>query len=250
MCRETISFFLVSALILLSMVPICLAQPRAVGVSEGDWFKFGELDISWESTNPNATVPSYVTEFNETEWILYSVVSVNGTNITIRAVDHFKNGTEIALDAWTDIETGVINLTFSGKLWPAVNLIIGANLKENDTIYTSDPHFINETITRVYASGSRETNHYNVTVENAYSFQYFSINYYWDRVCGFLVEISLKEVYEQDSYTINYSDSMKITESNRWVVPEFPSMLIMPLFMIATLLAVIVYRRKHTVGQI
>ena len=30
------------------------------------------------------------------------------------------------------------------------------------------------------------------------------------------------------------------------VIPEFPSFLILPLFMIATLLAVIVYRRKHT----
>ena len=30
------------------------------------------------------------------------------------------------------------------------------------------------------------------------------------------------------------------------IIPEFPSFLILPLFMMATLLAVIVYRRKHT----
>jgi hypothetical protein len=29
------------------------------------------------------------------------------------------------------------------------------------------------------------------------------------------------------------------------IVPEFPSALILPLFMIATLLAVIVYRKRH-----
>jgi hypothetical protein len=29
------------------------------------------------------------------------------------------------------------------------------------------------------------------------------------------------------------------------VIPEFPTFLILPLFFIATLLAVIVYRRKH-----
>jgi parallel beta-helix repeat protein len=34
---------------------------------------------------------------------------------------------------------------------------------------------------------------------------------------------------------------------NPYLIPEFPSFLIPPLFMIATLLAVIVYRRKHTV---
>jgi len=33
------------------------------------------------------------------------------------------------------------------------------------------------------------------------------------------------------------------------IIPEFPSFLILPLFMIATLLAVIVYRKKHTLGN-
>jgi parallel beta-helix repeat protein len=33
------------------------------------------------------------------------------------------------------------------------------------------------------------------------------------------------------------------------IIPEFPSFLILPLFMIATLLAVIVYKRKHTMQQ-
>ena len=31
------------------------------------------------------------------------------------------------------------------------------------------------------------------------------------------------------------------------VIPKFPSLLILPLFMIATLLAVTVYRRKHSI---
>jgi hypothetical protein len=34
------------------------------------------------------------------------------------------------------------------------------------------------------------------------------------------------------------------------ITPEFPSFLVLPLFMIATLLAVIVYKRKHIVRQI
>jgi len=43
-------------------------------------------------------------------------------------------------------------------------------------------------------------------------------------------------------------DSYELTaESDQYaIVPEFPSFLILPLFMIATLLAVIVYRRKHS----
>jgi parallel beta-helix repeat protein len=45
---------------------------------------------------------------------------------------------------------------------------------------------------------------------------------------------------------INYTHSEHtITITGTTIIPEFPSFLIMPLFMIATLLAVIVYRRKH-----
>ena len=42
-----------------------------------------------------------------------------------------------------------------------------------------------------------------------------------------------------ESYTI-------IVEQDLDSIPEFPSFLILPLFMIATLLAVIIYRRKHS----
>jgi len=60
-----------------------------------------------------------------------------------------------------------------------------------------------------------------------------------------------------EPYYVNYT--LYDDGENRWIyfsyrhptleiiiVPEFPSLLILPLFMIATLLAVIVYRRKHT----
>jgi len=46
---------------------------------------------------------------------------------------------------------------------------------------------------------------------------------------------------------INYTHSEHtITITGTTTIPEFPSFLILPLFMIATLLAVIVYKRKHS----
>jgi hypothetical protein len=45
---------------------------------------------------------------------------------------------------------------------------------------------------------------------------------------------------------INYTHSEHTIEiSGTTIIPEFPSFLVLPLFMIATLLAVIVYRRKR-----
>jgi len=48
----------------------------------------------------------------------------------------------------------------------------------------------------------------------------------------------------------NFFSSEPLEDSLQWdveaIIPEFPSFIILPLFMIATLLAVTVYRRKHT----
>ena len=49
------------------------------------------------------------------------------------------------------------------------------------------------------------------------------------------------------SYT--HESPLQVTIQGTWVIPEFPSALILPLFMIATLLAVIVYKRKHSIAS-
>lgn len=46
---------------------------------------------------------------------------------------------------------------------------------------------------------------------------------------------------------VNMTGNKEITISLPFIIPEFPSFLILPLFMIVTSLAVIVYRRKHAV---
>jgi len=53
--------------------------------------------------------------------------------------------------------------------------------------------------------------------------------------------------YPLDIYWGNSTYPSRISyDGTAFYVPEFPSFLILPLFMTATLLAVIVYRRKHT----
>jgi len=47
-------------------------------------------------------------------------------------------------------------------------------------------------------------------------------------------------------YVIDASNADTYPLMSQYVIPEFPSFLILPLFMIATLLAVIVYRRRHS----
>ena len=54
------------------------------------------------------------------------------------------------------------------------------------------------------------------------------------------------DIYSDDT-TVNMTENKQITLTlEDFIIPEFPTFLILPLFMIATLLAVIVYRKKHT----
>ena len=51
-------------------------------------------------------------------------------------------------------------------------------------------------------------------------------------------------------YTVSPSDADHYPLMTQYVIPEFPSFLILPLFFIASLLAVIVYKRKHPKNQL
>jgi hypothetical protein len=234
-----VSVFLLSAIVVTAVV----AQPRVAGVSAGDWFKYGDITGSWNSNDPNAVFP--MLELNHTEWMRISVEDVSGTNITIQYTWLFTNGTEKIESGYIDVDTGEGNMTF---------MAISANLNTNDTIYSSPSYStqkINETIVRTYPDGVRDTNHMNMTIEyNVTGFyQYLSMNWYWDRVSGIFVEMSQEATSQSGNYTTTYSVQFKIVESSVWVVPEFPLVLILPLFMTATLLAVIVYRSKHPCMQ-
>jgi len=213
------------------VVTSVMAQPRVVGVSVGDWFKYGDITVNWSSDDPNATSPHLV--WNVTEWMSISVEDVSGTNITFQSTWRYINGTEETPRGHIDIDTGDGNMTFSA---------ISANLNANDTIYSTSTMKIDETIIRTYPDSTRDTNHLNTTTESNVTgfYQYLSMNLYWDRSSGISVETALESTIQAEGYTTTMSILVRITESNVWVVPEFPSYLLLPLFTISTL------RRKHS----
>jgi len=60
---------------------------------------------------------------------------------------------------------------------------------------------------------------------------------------------TIEATYETylDSTTVNMTENKQITIQLPFIIPEFPSLTILTLFIIATLLAVIIYKRKHPV---
>ena len=220
-------FFVVSLVVVAS---VTASPTRTVGVNTGYWIKFADIDVTWSSNDPNASKVWYGMDlemYNQTEWVRAEITQVSGTNVTIQSVEHFKNGTDEVSGGWVDVETGEgVNAT---------SMVIGANLNEGDPIYTAGDYsnwFINETITRVYPGSTRETNHINITYAFNYTIPpdidvdyFYSMNFYWDKATGIIVEDSFEVINQTGEYLTAWSMDLKITESNVWVIPEFPTVL-------------------------
>jgi hypothetical protein len=209
-----------------------------VGVSQGDTFTYS-IVFNWNSTNPNDTVPSDLLTENQTDYYQITVDTVTSTTVGIQTTWRFQNGTlvngtqvaEVSSGATGSIYVYAANLTAGGKLFPAS---------------TDLPWLINETIPRYYSgSGFRDTNHIavNITGKTGEIYSYMSL--YFDKATGIVVEYSLTDVY---TATPNQAVTLHLLlkDTNAWAIPEFPPALLLPLFMAATTIAVIFYKRKRS----
>jgi len=248
MCKKILFLALLLVFLLSAVVVPSSAQPRVVGVNVGDWFKFGTIDINWSSNDPNATFPpsgwEWLEERNATEWVLFSVVDVSGTNVTFQSTEHFESETERIQISYIDVDTGAGNISFGA---------IAANLNANDTLYTAPPYSsftINETVTRTYPSGVRETNLFNMTDESSWTinetqyYYYYTMNFYWDKATGVLVEQYFEAIYQTGEYLTSWSSLASLTESNVWVVPEFPAWTLVLILFVVFTFAVVAYKRR------
>jgi hypothetical protein len=217
----------------------------SVGVKEGDWIKYGSFSVV--STGP---IPTYFQkELNKTDWMLITVQTISATNITYEVDWHFKNGTDSLFTDWIDIIGGVnpdSKLTDPFAFFISSNLPVGAGLYNVAT----GPFVgweINETINREYLGIVEETQHTNILSSLIGATHTYNI--YWDKGSGVLTEYnySMTVVYPS-SPTIEVH--FEIDESNpTWPIPEFPTSMLIPVFMLATLLAVIMYRRKPIIKK-
>jgi len=186
------------------------------GVRSGDEFVY-DIKSYFTSSTPDLTVPVAVEEINMTEWIKIAVTKVDGAEVTFATTWHFKNGTQLQGNGNVNVETG-IKYPPNG-FWQ----IYIANLKENARVRPIGPDrsTINETTTRNYASGSRETNHISlefvyVDSNNASTRWLEYQNIFFDKSVGILVEFSDKSIYTNPDVIITQVWTLK--ETNRWTV--------------------------------
>ena len=216
MHAKTVLFSLICLFLLFPVVVTASGATRMVGVAKGDFFKYGDITVSGNST----TAPTGYETFNQMLWMETNVTGVFGTNITGQVTVHYKNGTETTNGGLVDVDTGAgENLT----IW-----FISANLGLNDTVYNSSSYStatINNTASKAYLGGVRETNFMNITYFSTVDAnQNYSENvlWYWDKSTGAFVELSLDYLHMTGANTTTWVAHMGITDASVWTVPEFP----------------------------
>jgi hypothetical protein len=241
MIRRAILVVLLSSFLFAHIEVQVHAQPRTVGLSVGNWFVYGSIEVAWNSNDTDVVAPVFLKVLNETERELIMIEGISNTLVTARTTDHYINGTEKTYGGSIDVNIGTGNMTL---------MVISANLGPDDPVYTFGSYStwkINETTTGTYPDGDRQVNHLNITDQRSTGSSYFygSANYYWDRLTGMLVETSGMLMNRTGVYYTSWSMHFRITESSIWVVTEFPSLLILPLFIGTTLWTAILYRRRR-----
>ena len=208
-----------TALAALSVLVLCFAiaqQVQAqdtteyqVGVSEGNTFKY-DMTFYWSSTNSTATAPTSWANANATEYYQASIQLITGTTVTIDTVWRFLNGTEIRETEIAEVVTGIGESI----------LVYAANLSAGVQLYPRSPYIpdrINETVSRSYPQGSRDTNHIEVRKTDVANEVYSYMNLYFDRQTGIMVEIYTEAVYTSMPDQ-TFSRTAKIKESSLWTV--------------------------------
>lgn len=227
---------LAAVLMLVYVALICLIIPVKateynVGVSVGQWVKY---------ENILATGPQALQELNETQWIQINVVEVSGKNITLHMVGEFKNGTATP-EKWIkcNVETGWTNTSILGA--PLIPLVAAAGLQSGDTLpFPSASLKINKTETRDYGGLITRVNILNLTVTDD-SGNHHDFVFGWDKPSGILLELTVEiRTLEPQTYS---KMAISMTNTN---IPEFPSNIILPAFMISALVAALSLKRKAT----
>jgi len=188
------------------------------GVEEGDEFIY-DVKGFWGSNDPNVTLPENFLQLNMTEWYKITVTGVSDSQVSIDTTWRFTNETELKGTGTVNVETGIYYPTngFYG--------VYAANLKTNDRLRPSgiDHSTINQTSTRDYASGTRETNTVSLILQYydaddpSYSTTWTEyITIHFDRQTGMLVELRDINLYTNPQQTLTIV--WKIKESNVWTV--------------------------------
>jgi len=224
LCSKLKTFPALIGIILVTLVAPVKAVEYNVGVSVGQCVTYGNFVGIGPSMSP---------DINETLWMRLDVTEVSGKNVTLHASGMYKNGTS-APESGTicNVETGWSN---SSGMY-GISMLIAANLQAGDAL-PGTPFTINKTETRNYGGFVTSVNILNLTF--SMPGYYYKYVYVWDKPSGMLLEIDMEM---QTPSPPTYSKmAFSMTNTN---IPEFPSNIILPIFMTSALIAILCLKKR------
>ena len=202
-------FALILVFSLLASGTTTLARTWTPGVVGGDYFYF-EMYGVYSSNRSNITIAIPQFECNTTDWTRINITDVSGSSVYQVFTLHFKNGSESTFTFKNDVNPeNESSLKFPEKAVP----ICAANLSAGELIPTVKI-ILNETITRTYSSGPRQTNHAAWNSSDDWG------NIYFDRETGMLVELCRTHRFTNSNTgeIVEKTHVIKLTITNRWEI--------------------------------
>ena len=228
----------IATLLLMFLSFTMVASTRALvltpGVTPGANFYY-DVTAYWSSTDEYASIPADLVEINQTETVDVRIHNVTDANVTTFVAVYYRDESYDGGYGFIDVDTGVSYGAFA--------MLIAGSLNAHEVIHPlgADGITINETVTKTYQSGNRDTNRIILEYINATTGTTERDEWYFDKQTGILVESHETVTSSQETKTVTW----KLKETNGWVVPEFSSVLILPLLMAITMIAAIAYKKKH-----
>jgi hypothetical protein len=184
------------------------------GVAAGNVFTYSIKGYA-SLTGENGSIPENFLEINKTDWYRITITNVAGHEVDFNTTWHFINGTEIENMGNVDVYTGADNEVF----WA----IYPANLTLNNLISPggSDGTIVNQTETRTFKSGDRETNiltmqrqFYDPSDPEKLVNDYIYVHF--DKATGMLVELKDMRLYSVPEIIL--TTEQVLISSNVWAV--------------------------------
>ncbi|MCW4007049.1 MAG: hypothetical protein NWF04_10755 [Candidatus Bathyarchaeota archaeon] len=206
-----------------------VAAEPSVGVARGDFFTY-DFSAYFNTNNSEIPVPGPLVRDNQTQWLRYTVTSVDNFTVTYAITQHLDNGTEFTTtNQQADLATGEGGFPF-----------LVTDLNANDFLYPDSTYspIVNETLTRSYSQGTREINH-AAWNETDY------VDLYFDKATGVPVEFHVTFIVSAESQA---QYSYILTDSSLWTIPELTPLTV-ALIAAATLTTALFYKKHQTKNQ-
>jgi len=230
-----------SSLLIITVIPKVSCQNYVPGVVPGDWFNY-ELNYTY-NYHPNIDSLPFYEAAAEAEWNRITITSVFEERISYYVTHHFENGTESNLcEVYFNISSGISHFVEAGT---HAFLFVAANLTSSDTIYPNSANPLlftfNGSYSQTYPEGERQINY--IEFSNTYEGITMSGEMHFDQEFGTLTYLYAREYDNSEDYLVRET-TMILVDSNKVVIPEFSSWIILTLFLMVPL-AVIFYKRRN-----